>query len=181
MPVNGLYLDSAQLQKLLIFLFGNLAVNELDERLNNLLYTVNAVAGNRVDCVQHRKDNLEGAEPCIVGGIFDNGNHAEKVILLLDNNPRLDLEIFILGVNTIGLLTISVHGVGNAHQRLAAYPIAVHNESGAGVEGVNLERDFIFLGFIIRQNHSIARPANQLPLNDFPVEAGLVLKEHHLV
>ena len=41
----------------------DLAVNELEERLNDLLHPVKAVTGNRVDCVQHGKDDFKRAKP----------------------------------------------------------------------------------------------------------------------
>lgn len=72
------------------------------------------------------------------------------MLFLLDNYPRLDLEIFILCVNAVGLLVVlRVLRVSNTHERLIADPVAVDNEGVAGVERVNLKRNFVFLGGII--------------------------------
>ena len=149
--------------------------------MDDLLNTVNAIARNRIDCVQQRKDNFKRAEPSIIRRVLNNGNHAEGMVFSLNDCPSFHHEILVFRVNAVCLLSAFTDSVGYSHQRLVANAATVHHESGARVKSVQFKRNFVFFSGSVRQDHAKTCSANQLPFDNFPVEARLVFEKHHFV
>ena len=177
-------LHRAQLEHRDEIVLGDIAVDELHERLNRLLDAVEAIGLDRVDGVQQRQDRLEHALARVVEAVLDDGHAPVGVRHVLDDLALDHLQVALGGENVVDdALGRALSSEPHAHQRAVAVVRGIGHVCASGVERVDLERRpaVLHVALGIGLAHAVADARDAHPLEEVSVGARLVFGEHERV